>query len=145
MMFFHVEHDSARERRSGSSRDSRRCSRMSNGRRRSKAHMVVECVRAGREQAEAHSGLSSPGRAHLYRTRTERVAHTRTTSTNMISEIKTTLLAAPPSRHCWVRTGWLSGFGRHTKTNKGEGGDASLTRPTAEPSPSHVVLRAVLF
>ena len=99
----------------------------------------------GASRLRLTQAVSSPGRAHLYRTQTERVAHTRTTSTNMIYENKTTLLAAPPSRHRWVRTGWLSGFGRHTKTNKGEGGDASLTRPTAEPSPSHVVLRAVLF
>jgi hypothetical protein len=54
-MFFHVEHDSASERRSGLSRDSRRCSRMSKGRRRSKAHMVVEyveCLRAEHERAQ---------------------------------------------------------------------------------------------
>lgn len=45
MIFFHVEHDSARERRSGRSRVSTRWSRISKGRRR-RAHMVVECVRA---------------------------------------------------------------------------------------------------
>lgn len=74
MMFFHVEQDSARERRSGRSRVSTRWSRISNGRRRSRAHMVVECVRvlstgsarecADSEQAQAVK-LVKPGRARL--------------------------------------------------------------------------------
>lgn len=72
MMFFHVEHDSARERRSGRSRVSTRWSRTSKGRRRSRAHMVVDCVRTlgarecqcaelGASSASA-LGLSKPGR-----------------------------------------------------------------------------------
>lgn len=83
MMFFHVEHDSAREKRSGRSRDSTRWSRISKGRRRSRAHMMVDCVRAARRRAPESAPRcaeqakpSQRGSASLYRA-DERVSQHR--------------------------------------------------------------------